>query len=147
MAWGPAGCAARAPARGRGGPMGEVLDRGLPSEPFGVFGVTQVTRGTALAHVVAVDLVTVAPGQTSEVHRHNQAETVLLVLAGSGSVRVGDEEWAVAAGDRVRIGKGVYHGVRTGGGPLTFLSVQSPPILDRERGRLDLEPLGPGAGL
>ncbi|MEO6810144.1 MAG: cupin domain-containing protein [Isosphaeraceae bacterium] len=121
--------------------MIQVKDDGLPMEEFGVFQVTQITRDTALENVVAADLVTIDPGKTSEVHRHNQAETVLLILDGSGSVRVGDEIVPVSKGSRVRIGKGVFHGVQTEGEGLRFLSVQSPPILDKEQGRLDLEPL------
>lgn len=122
--------------------MGPIADRDLPAEDYGVFRVTQVTRGTALEHEVAVDLVTIEAGRTSEVHRHNRAETVLLILEGSGFVRVGDESIPVEAGMRLRIGKGVYHGVRTENRTLRFLSVQAPPILDTAAGTLDLEPLG-----
>jgi quercetin dioxygenase-like cupin family protein len=121
--------------------MSRILDHELPCEPFGVFQVTQITRGTALEHVIAVDLVTVDPGKVSEVHRHNEAETVLYILDGSGFIQVGDEFLAVSRGARVAIGKGVFHGVRTEGDALTFLSAQSPPILDQDAGRLDLEPL------
>jgi mannose-6-phosphate isomerase-like protein (cupin superfamily) len=124
--------------------MAGVVERGLPEEQFGVFGVTQVTRGTALEQFVAVDLVRVEPGRTSEVHRHNQAETVLLILDGAGFVRVGDAVLAVTRGDRLTIGKGVFHGVRTEAEPLAFLSVQSPPILVKGEDRLDLEPLVEG---
>lgn len=119
--------------------MIQVKDDGLPMEEFGVFQVTQITRGTAIEPTVAVDLVTIEPGKTSEVHRHNQAETVLLILEGSGLIRVGDETVPVSRGARVRIGKGVFHGVKTEGEGLRFLSVQSPPILDKTQGRLDLE--------
>jgi len=120
--------------------MGPILEKDLPSEHFDVFDVTQITRGTLLESVVAADLVSVAPGQTSQVHRHNQAETVLLILEGSGTVLVGDSDVPVSKGARVLIGKGVFHGVRTEGESLTFLSVQSPPILDQAKGTLDLEP-------
>ena len=48
---------------------------------------------------------------------------------------------AVKAGDRLRIGKGVFHAVRTGESSLRFLSVQAPPILDVEAGTRDLEPI------
>jgi hypothetical protein len=64
--------------------MGRTLETGLPSEHFDVFEVTQITRGTPLESVVAADLVTVEPGRASEVHRHNGAETLLLILDGSG---------------------------------------------------------------
>ena len=49
----------------------------------------------------------------------------------------------VSAGDRVHIGKGVFHAVRTGDSSLRFLSVQSPPILDVAAGTRDLEPITP----
>lgn len=112
----------------------------VPTEPFGVFEVQQLTRGTALESVVAADWVRIAPGRTSEIHRHNHAETVLWIVEGSGTVIVAGDEYAVSSGARVAIGKGVFHGVRTGEQALTFLSVQSPPILDVEGGTVDLEP-------
>ena len=121
-------------------PMSRILETDLPREHYDVFEVTQITRGTPLEGAVAADLVSVAPGRTSEVHRHNEAETVLLILDGSGTVLVGESSLRVSKGSRVLIGKGVFHGVRTEGESLTFLSVQSPPILDKARGALDLEP-------
>jgi mannose-6-phosphate isomerase-like protein (cupin superfamily) len=120
--------------------MGRILETDLPRENYDVFEVTQITRGTPLESVVAADLVSIAPGRASEVHRHNGAETVLLILDGSGTVLVGNTSLSVTKGARVLIGKGVFHGVRTEGEPLTFLSVQSPPILDKAHGTLDLEP-------
>ena len=113
----------------------------LESELNDIFHVTQVTRGTFLESLVAADVVRVEPGSASQVHRHNQAETVLYILDGSGIVQVGERKHHVSAGERVLVGKGVYHGVRTLQEPLRFLSVQSPPILDKARGTLDLEPL------
>ena len=76
-------------------------------------------------------------------HRHNMAETVLYFLDGAGEVLLGAdyEPVAVQAGDRLRIGKGVFHAVRTGPSNLRFLSVQAPPILDVEAGTRDLEPI------
>lgn len=111
----------------------------VPAEPFGVFQVKQLTRGTALESVVAADWVTISPGKTSEIHRHNHAETVLWIVDGSGIVLVDGVEYPISAGSRIAIGKGVYHGVRTGDRPLIFLSVQAPPILNQESGTLDLE--------
>jgi len=125
-------------------PMGRILETCLPREHFDVFEVTQITRGTPLESAVAADLVSVAPCQASEVHRHNEAETVLFILDGAGTVLVGESSLRVSKGSRVLIGKGVFHGVRTEGESLTFLSVQSPPILDRARATLDLEPLKSG---
>jgi mannose-6-phosphate isomerase-like protein (cupin superfamily) len=120
--------------------MGRILETDLSRENYDVFEVTQITRGTPLESVVAADLVSVTPGRTSTVHRHNEAETVLLILSGSGTIFVGESSLSVSKGARVHIGKGVFHGVRTEGESLTFLSIQSPPILDKARGTLDLEP-------
>ncbi|MDE2765131.1 MAG: cupin domain-containing protein [Chloroflexota bacterium] len=111
------------------------------SERNDVFDVLQVARGTELEDIVGADVVGVEPHSVSQIHRHNLAETVLFILAGSGTVRAGDEDVPVREGDRLLIPKGTYHGVRTGAEALRFLSVQSPPILNRARDTLDLEPL------
>ncbi|MDY7106988.1 MAG: cupin domain-containing protein [Actinomycetota bacterium] len=121
--------------------MTAVRDSGLPVERHDVFDVLQVTRGTALQSLVAADLVEVEPHQRSSIHRHNHSETVIFITAGRAEVVVGDDVVEVAKGDRIHVGKAVYHGFRTGDDPVSFLSVQSPPILDESTGTLDLEPL------
>jgi uncharacterized RmlC-like cupin family protein len=122
------------------GAVTAVRDAGLPVERHDVFDVLQVTRGTALQSLVAADLVEVEPNMRSSVHRHNHSETVIYIISGRAEVLVGDELVAVAAGDRLHVGKAVFHGFRTADDPVTFLSVQSPPILDESTGTLDLEP-------
>lgn len=118
-----------------------TTDRAPASVRHDIFDVTQLTSGSELETLVAADHVRVEPGQESQIHRHNEAETVLFVLDGSGTVVVDDIDHDVAVGDRIHIGRGVFHGVRTGADQaLVFLSVQSPPILDAAAGRLDLEP-------
>lgn len=121
--------------------MTDVLDRDLPVERHDVFDVMQLTRGSALESVVAGDLVEVGPGLTSNVHRHNRAETVLYIVSGSADVVVADDVVSVKKGDRIHVGKGVHHGFRTGNESVTFISIQSPPILDAAAGTRDLEPL------
>ena len=76
-------------------------------------------------------------------HRHNHAETVLYFTAGSAEVLLGIERevYPVVAGDRLQIGKGVFHAVRTLALPVSFVSVQTPPILDVVAGTRDLEPI------
>jgi len=110
------------------------------AERSDVFDVLQITRGTLLEKTVGADLVGVEPHQTSSVHRHNRAETVLYILEGEGMIRVGDDEVAVRAGDRLLVHRGQFHGVTTVAKPLRFLSVQSPPILHKASGALDFEP-------
>lgn len=116
-----------------------VKDSDLPHEHVDVFDVVQVAAGTPLESALAADVVVVAAGSTSGTHRHNRAETVLFMLGGSGAVVVDGEPVPVVTGDRVLVGAGVFHGITTTDEALTFLSVQSPPILDAE-GHLDLEP-------
>jgi len=119
----------------------DLVDNDLPVEHQDIFEVMQVTRDTRLETLVGADLVSVGPGERSKIHRHNNAETVLYFVSGRAEVVIAEDAHVVAAGDRIRIGKGVYHGVRTPDGPCTFLSVQVPPILDKATGFLDLEPL------
>ena len=121
----------------------DVVDSDLEVELHDVIHVMQLTRDTELSAVVAADLVEVESNRESQMHRHNNAETVLYFLDGRGEVLLTDtyEAIAISAGDRLRIGKGVFHAVRTGDASLRFLSVQSPPILDVSAGTRDLEPI------
>ena len=118
---------------------GKPILSNVSVETYGVFDVIQLTRGSALESIVAADWVTIGPEKTSEIHRHNHSETVLWIVEGSGIVVVNGTDHEVAKGSRIAIGKGVLHGVRTREQALTFLSVQSPPILNKEDGHLDLE--------
>ena len=111
----------------------------LPEELYDVFYVTQLTRGTALENLVAVDHVYIAPNECSQTHRHNQAETVLFIEMGSGVVAIDGNEQEVRKGDRISIPKGAWHNVRTFRSPLSFISIQSPPIHDEVTGQHDLE--------
>ncbi len=123
--------------------MTDIKDSDLPHEHVDVFDVVQVTHGTPLQSSVAADIVVVQPGGTSGIHRHNDAETVLYMLDGAGAIVVDGADVPVVAGDRVLVGKAVFHGVKTEDQALTFLSVQSPPILDQASGHMDLEPQQP----
>ncbi len=116
------------------------LDADLEVELHDVFQVMQITRETELEAEVGVDLVVMEPGQGSQIHRHNLAETVLYFLDGAAIVVVEDTDHLVSAGDRIRIGKTEFHGVRTTDQPCRFLSVQTPPILNKSTGFRDLEP-------
>jgi quercetin dioxygenase-like cupin family protein len=120
--------------------MGEQLE----TELHDVFQVRQVTRETSLEHLVGADVVTLDEHMTSQIHRHNRSDTVLYILEGSGTIVIDAVEHQVGTGERVHIAPGAFHGVRTGDSTLKFLSVQSPPILDRSTGVLDLEVLVSG---
>ncbi len=58
---------------------------------------------------------TVAPGATTIEHLHRRSEELYLVTAGAGTLRVGEEEREVAAGDCVAIPPGTPHRLRNDG--------------------------------
>jgi mannose-6-phosphate isomerase-like protein (cupin superfamily) len=53
---------------------------------------------------------TLKPGGTNQVHVHDDAEQVYIVLRGGGTVQVGDEKAEVKAGDAVFLPAKVPHG-------------------------------------
>ena len=117
-----------------------IVDRVAP-ETYGAFMVSQITQGTNLEEILGLDLITVAGNTRTEIHRHPNAENVIYILSGWATALIDHREHVVHAGDRVRIGKGAYHGFRTGDEPLVFVSVQSPPILNKRMNHLDTEVL------
>lgn len=122
--------------------MAERITVDLEVERHDVFDVCQLTRGTLLEDTVAADLVSVTPGQSSQTHRHNLAETVLYFLEGTATVYVEGTAHLVRSGDRLLIAKGEFHSVSTTNEGCRFLSVQTPPILNRRTGFRDLEERG-----
>jgi len=70
---------------------------------------------------------TVPPGGATTAHFHPRAEELYLFTAGTGRLRVGDEEREVAAGDCAVIPAGTEHKLwNTGGVPMTLLCCCSP---------------------
>jgi mannose-6-phosphate isomerase-like protein (cupin superfamily) len=70
---------------------------------------------------------TVVPGQRTALHRHRATEEIYHFTAGAGVMTLGDERFAVAAGDTVCIPPGTPHCVEsTGSSPLTILCACAP---------------------
>ena len=111
----------------------------VQSETYGAFRVTPIAQGTALEDLLGLDLLTIPPGMTTEIHRHSHAENDVYFLRGDATAVIDSVGYRVVEGDRLRIGKGVYHGFKTSETPLTFVSVQSPPILNKRLNILDTE--------
>ena len=57
----------------------------------------------------------VAPGETTALHRHRQSEELYHIVAGRGLMQLGDERFEVAAGDTVCIPPGVAHRIGNSG--------------------------------
>jgi mannose-6-phosphate isomerase-like protein (cupin superfamily) len=71
---------------------------------------------------------TVAPGGTTIEHLHRRSEELYLVTAGAGTIWVGEEERAIAAGDCVAIPPGTPHRLRNDGeDDLVVVCACSPP--------------------
>jgi mannose-6-phosphate isomerase-like protein (cupin superfamily) len=71
---------------------------------------------------------TVPPSAETEEHYHGVTEEIYFFTAGSGVMKLGDEETTVAAGDTVVIPPGTPHKLRnTGTDPLKLLCCCAPP--------------------
>jgi mannose-6-phosphate isomerase-like protein (cupin superfamily) len=92
-----------------------------------------VGASNSTAKEVSLQLTHVDVGVQHPVHSHVE-EQVYFILLGRGSLRVGDEETAVAQGDAVFIPSNALHGIRnTGDTDLEYVTCNSPFSLEKER--------------
>jgi mannose-6-phosphate isomerase-like protein (cupin superfamily) len=76
---------------------------------------------------------TVPAGGATVEHLHRESEEIYYFTAGSGRMRLGEDESAVAAGDCVVIPPGTPHKLWAGGdGPLVLLCACAPPYSDAD---------------
>jgi mannose-6-phosphate isomerase-like protein (cupin superfamily) len=76
---------------------------------------------------------TVAPGASTQLHRHRTTEEIYHFISGSGRMRLGNEEFSVSPGDTVCIPPGTAHSLHnTGTEPLQLLCSCSPPYSDED---------------
>lgn len=69
----------------------------------------------------------VPPGGSTLLHRHRESEEIYHILSGAGRLALGDEEFAIAAGDTLLIQPGTAHCLHnTGTEPLRLLCCCSP---------------------
>lgn len=75
----------------------------------------------------------VEPGATTMLHLHRTSEEIYHVTQGAGTMRMGDEEFSIRAGDTVLIPAGTRHNVTAGaGGLLRILCACNPPYSDED---------------
>jgi quercetin dioxygenase-like cupin family protein len=78
--------------------------------------------------LVMVGLNCLEPGQTQNVHAHQDADKFYFVLEGSGSFTVGEEEREADSGSLVVAPSGIPHGVTNNGSErLSLLVAIAPP--------------------
>jgi quercetin dioxygenase-like cupin family protein len=111
-------------------------------QQFNVFQVFQITPETFLSGTTGIDYIEISPHCVSEIHRHNQSDAILFVIAGCARVELDGQSYELRPGMRVLIPRGVTHGFRTNEDRFQFVSVQVPPILDPVLGRFDREIVG-----
>jgi mannose-6-phosphate isomerase-like protein (cupin superfamily) len=78
---------------------------------------------------MAITMVHGEPGSEQPLHSHPEADQAYVVAAGTGLMRVNDEEQEVGPGTLVFIPPGAKHSIRnTGSVPLVYVSATSPPF-------------------
>ncbi len=81
---------------------------------------------------------TIAPGAITRLHRHRHSEEIYHVTAGRGLMQLGDEEFAIEAGDTVCIPPGTPHAVcNTGDELLRILCCCAPRYTHEDTELLD----------
>ena len=84
-------------------------------------------RNQSLAEAV------VPAGGETVAHRHRQSEEIYVFVAGSGTMRLGQESFEVRAGDAVLIAPGTPHKLTNPGpDPLELLCCCAPPYADAD---------------
>jgi quercetin dioxygenase-like cupin family protein len=84
-----------------------------------------------------VELVLLKPQTSYKPHYHKKSVAVIYIVHGTGLFLCGDHQKSYEKGQRFSIPARVKHGFKTTTDTL-FLSIQTPPILDRKTGHLDL---------
>jgi quercetin dioxygenase-like cupin family protein len=77
---------------------------------------------------LTVTWVDVDPGSAQRSHSH-AAEQVYVVVRGRGRMKVGDEEWLVAAGDLIHVPPDTVHGIENlSDEVLSYVSAATPSV-------------------
>lgn len=120
------------PAGGYQAPMASPFTRlnlhdvedAAPGNGFGDRWEARVARGPLGAAQTGITHFKLHPGKRSPfVHRHERAEEVYVVLAGSGTVKLDDELFAVGPLDAIRLAPEVSRAFEAGPDGLEFLAV------------------------
>lgn len=86
-----------------------------------------------------VTLVTLTPEGQYPQHVHKDSDARFIIISGEATLLLGKAKRKLHPGDIIDIPKGTPHGFETiVGQNLVFISIQSPPIMNRVTGELDL---------
>jgi quercetin dioxygenase-like cupin family protein len=87
------------------------------------------------------ELVELQAGQLYPPHIHHHSTAELYFIQGEGTLALDTVAQTYAPGKNVTVQKGVAHGFYASTQTL-FLSIQTPPIIDPQTGKIDLEYVG-----
>ncbi len=86
-----------------------------------------------------VALVTIGADVEYEEHIHENSDALFVITDGQACVMSEEELYPVCKGDVIAVPRGAAHGFAIEkGGSLSFVSIQSPPILDHHTGKADI---------
>ena len=89
----------------------------------------KIAQDSSIEERTEVDLVPLARGVDIPGHIHERSNALVLILSGSGTVTLGEQEQNIEKFDVINIPAGTYHAFQSSQQEeLTFLSVQYPPI-------------------
>ena len=89
--------------------------------------VKQVRKKLLASENMVAELVCYEPGQATVPHLHPRQDEIFYVIAGSGTISVGDEIVPVSAGSVVFGPLGVRHGIRADAGDrLALMFIKGP---------------------
>jgi mannose-6-phosphate isomerase-like protein (cupin superfamily) len=115
----------------------------IPIKKRGGFIALLAGSGTPVESVVGFDHVTIPSGVTTEFHLHRNSDSVILILSGTGRIRIGRSYMHVRPMQRFVVGRGVVHGfVVDPASDLVFVAASCPPIVDAA-GVVDVEVVEP----
>jgi quercetin dioxygenase-like cupin family protein len=103
----------------------------LPVERLEGIKIVRVLDGTAFDNI-GCEYVVLEKGQQLESHVHEEANSFILVLSGSGIVELEDQLIPLKKWDTVYVPAGVPHAFRTVDQPIVMYGFQSPPIIRNE---------------
>jgi mannose-6-phosphate isomerase-like protein (cupin superfamily) len=91
-----------------------------------------INSNTSGATKVSFAKLIIEPGKASRNHYHNKTEEIYFILAGSGRIKIGNENFDVRPGHAMLLPIGMHHQIfNTGDQDLVFVCADA-PVFDTE---------------
>lgn len=120
--------------------MGMMGTRVIKEKPPVVYDLDDFRRGlrnrpneaeVTITQHHRINLWTIQAGQTVPLHEHSNSECIIIVLAGQGEYRRGDQRYDIKKDNLTIVPPGTAHGIRnTNTEPLVLLTIEGPGSFD-----------------